>query len=47
MPQDILEETTTTEVVVERGVRPERRSIKNGMIGNLRGQAEVADPKMK
>ena len=46
MPQDTLEETTT-EVVVVRGVRPEKGGIKNGMIGNLRGQAEVADPKMK
>ena len=45
--QVILEEITTTEVEVERRVRPERKSIKNGMNGNLRGQAEVADPKMK
>ena len=47
MPQDTPEETSITEVVVVREVRPEKGSIKIGMTGNLRGQAEVADPKMK
>ena len=45
--QVILEEITTTEVEVERRVRPGRKSIKSGMTGNLRGQTEVADPKKK
>ena len=47
MPLDTPEDISITEVVEEREVRQEIKNIKNGMTGNLRGQAEVADPKMK
>ena len=45
VPLDIAEETSTIEVVEEE-VKPEIENIRNGMTGNLLGQAEGADHRM-
>ena len=45
VPLDIAEETSTIEVVEEE-VKPEIENTRNGMTGNLLGQAEGADHRM-